>query len=130
MLQEVRGKLTANEGTGTMLGWGKGATRGDGMQLVRAELFTRIDRLERQLAARGPLVGREEVAGIVGMAAEYDLVPVRRLAEGLGVALASGGRGAAIGPWVERLRDALSCDARDEKSAETWLASVLVRLAH
>ncbi len=112
------------------LGWGKGATRGDGMQLIRAELVSRLDRLEASLSARGPLVGRDEIAAIVGIAAEYDLSPVRRLAEGLGVALATGGRGAAIGPWIERLRDALSCDARDEKSAETWLASVLVRLAH
>ncbi|HEY0270778.1 MAG TPA: hypothetical protein VGC10_07300 [Sphingomonas sp.] len=111
------------------LGWSNGATRGDGMQLVRADLVTRLDRLETALSARGPLVGRDDVAGIVAIAAEHDLTCVRRLAEGLGVALARGGRGAAIGPWIERLRDALACDARDEQSADTWLAAVMVRLA-
>jgi hypothetical protein len=112
-----------------MAGWNRGATRGDGMQLLRAALVSRLDHLEMALKARGPLVGQDDIAAIVGIAAEHDLSCVRRLAEGLGSALAAGGRGAAIGPWIERLRDALDSDARDEQSADTWVASVLVRLA-
>ena len=54
---------------------------------------------------------------------------MQRLAEGLIVALDQGGRGAAIGPWIERLRDAIDSDAIDEQAGTSWLASVWVRLA-
>lgn len=101
----------------------------EGMALVRADLSARLDALEAGLAGRGPIGAVGRAAAIAGLAADFGLMPVQRLAEGLGVALGQGGRGAAIGPWIERLRDAIGCDAVDEQAGTSWLASVWVRLA-
>lgn len=101
----------------------------EGMKLVRADLCDRLDRLEKGLAARGSIGAATDAAGIAATAAEYGLFPVQRLAEGLAVALGTGGRGAAIRPWIERLRDSIDCEAVDEQAGDSWLASVMVRLA-
>lgn len=104
-------------------------TSGEGLMLVRAELRDRLDMLERRLARRGPLGGESLATGIAGLAAEYGLLPVQRLAEGLAVALGEGGRDAAVQPWLERLADAIGCESVDEQAGTSWLASVWVRLA-
>jgi hypothetical protein len=101
----------------------------EGMKLVRADLGTRLDALETSLARRGPIGAGAQAAAIAGVAADFGMMPVQRLAEGLIVALESGGRGAAIGPWIERLRDAIDSEAIDEQAGTSWLASVWVRLA-
>jgi hypothetical protein len=101
----------------------------EGMKLVRADLGARLDALEANLAKRGPIGSAGQAASIAALAVDYGLMPVQRLAEGLIVALDQGGRGAAIGPWIERLRDAIDSDAIDEQSGTSWLASVWVRLA-
>lgn len=107
------------------------ATRADdGMKLVRADLVERLDALELRLARRGIVGGAEQASEIAMIAAEYGLRPVQRLAEGLAVALGTGGRGAAIGPWMEQLRAAIDCQSQNDEAAGTsWLASVLNRLA-
>lgn len=102
---------------------------GDAMRMVRTDLCRRLDALERGVAGRGMIGAEAEAAAIGAIAGDYGLLPVARLAEGLGVALGAGGRGAAIGPWIERLRDAIDCEAIDAGSSDTWLASVMVRLA-
>ena len=102
---------------------------GEGMKLVRADLCGRLDRLEAGLAARGSIGVASDAGAIASLAAEYGMVPTQRLAEGLAVALGSGGRGAAVGPWIERLRDSIGCEAADESEGDNWLASVMVRLA-
>ncbi len=101
----------------------------EGMKLVRAELCIRLGALEEGLAARGPIGAASEAGAIAATAAEYGLLPVQRLAEGLAVALGEGGRGAAVGPWIERLRDSISCEVVDEQAGTSWLAAVMVRLA-
>ncbi len=101
----------------------------EGMKLVRGELCARLDRLESGMVARGSIGAAALASEIAAIAGEYGLMPVQRLAEGLGVALGAGGRGAAIGPWIERLRDAIGCEAVDEQAGTSWLASVMVRLA-
>lgn len=101
----------------------------DGMMLVRANLCDRLDALERALAARGAFGVAAHADAIAALASEYGMGPVQRLAEGLSVALGDGGRGAAIGPWVERLRDSIGCEAVDDQAGTSWLASVFVRLA-
>lgn len=101
----------------------------EGMKLVRAGLGAQLDALEAGLAKRGPIGMAGQAATIAAVAADYGLLPVQRLAEGLIVALDQGGRGAAIGPWIERLRDAIDSDAIDEQAGTSWLASVWVRLA-
>lgn len=102
---------------------------GEGMKLVRADLCGRLDRLEAGLAARGSIGAMSDAGAIASLAAEYGLVPAQRLAEGLAVALSAGGRGAAIGPWIEQLRESIGCEATDESNGDNWLASVMVRLA-
>jgi hypothetical protein len=101
----------------------------EGMKLVRTDLCARLDALEASLAKRGAIGCVGQAAAIAGVAADFGLAPVQRLAEGLGVALDAGGRGAAIGPWIERLRDSISCEAVDDQAGNSWLASVWVRLA-
>ena len=101
----------------------------DAMRLVRGEMGRRLDALEVVLARRGPLGVRADVDALCGLAAEYGLTSALRLAEGLSVALGQGGRGAAVGPWVEKLRDAIDCQAVDPRASDTWLASIMVRFA-
>jgi hypothetical protein len=101
----------------------------DGMKLVRGDLAERLDALEGRLARRGPHGAAEAVAAIARIAGDHDLRPVQRLAEGLTVALGEGGRGAAIGPWLEQLREAIGCAATDEASGSARLAAILTRLA-
>ncbi|NIJ33059.1 hypothetical protein [Sphingomonas oligoaromativorans] len=105
------------------------AGTGEGLKLVRADLCGRLDRLEAGLAARGSIGVASDAGIIASLAGEYGMIPTQRLAEGLAVALGSGGRGAAIGPWIERLRDSIGCEAVDESGGDNWLASVMVRLA-
>jgi len=101
----------------------------DGMMLVRANLCDRLDALEKALAARGSLGVGAHADAIAAVAGDYGMGSVQRLAEGLSVALGAGGRGAAVGPWIERLRDSIGCEAVDDQAGTSWLASVLVRLA-
>jgi hypothetical protein len=101
----------------------------DATQVVRTDLCRRLERLETTLAARGPIGLSAQAAEISAIAGEHGFRPAVRLAEGLAVALAAGGRGAAAGAWIERLRDAIGCEAADEGSETSWLASVMVRLA-
>jgi hypothetical protein len=100
----------------------------DGMTVVRAQLCDRLDGLERALATRGSLGLAGHADAIGALARDYGLFSVQHLAEGLSVALGAGGRGAAIGPWIERLRDSIGCESVDEQSGTSWLASVMVRL--
>jgi hypothetical protein len=101
----------------------------DAMRLVRGEMSRRLDAIEATLARRGSLGVRADVDALCALASEYGLTPALRLAEGLSVALGAGGRGAAIGPWIERLRDAIDCRAADPRASDTWLASIMVRFA-
>jgi hypothetical protein len=101
----------------------------EGLKLVRADLCARLDALEASLSARGTIGAATDAGAIAALASDYGLLPVQRLAEGLAVALGAGGRGAAIGPWIERLRDSIGCEAVDEQAETSWLASVMVRLA-
>ncbi|WP_419826960.1 hypothetical protein [Sphingomonas sp.] len=100
----------------------------DAAQMVRTDLCRRLERLEAALAARGPIGLAAEAAEIGAIAGEHGFRPAVRLAEGLAVALESGGRGAAVGPWIERLRDAIGCEAADTGAETSWLSSVVVRL--
>jgi hypothetical protein len=101
----------------------------EGMKLVRADLVRRIDMLDARLRIHGPVGLSRLAAEVASIAGQHGLRPAQRLAEGLAVALAQGGRGAAILPWTDQLREACRCEATDEASGSTWLASVLSRLA-
>jgi hypothetical protein len=54
---------------------------------------------------------------------------VARLAEALQGAAATGRPGSCrLGPYIERLQDAIGCDRVDEEASRALLASVSVRL--
>jgi len=96
---------------------------------VKSEICARIDQLERdfRLLSVGELARRADA--IRNLANSYGMMPVGRLAGGLGDALAHGGRGATIHPFVEGMRDAVCSTAQDDDSASRYLAAVNVRLA-
>jgi len=94
----------------------------DAMNVVRAELSDRLERL-RGLGARAPAGEFEQrIEGIRALAGAYGLSPVARLAE----ALQRGGAPRAL--YYERLGDAIGCERADEAAVEAMLASVSVRL--
>jgi hypothetical protein len=103
------------------------AIRADAIRMVRADLCRQVDSLERRLRRRGAPGLREEAERIAGIAAEYAMGPAQRIADGLCGALGAGGRGAAVQPWIDRLREAIDCDSQD--AGDAWMASVLVRFA-
>ncbi|USI71808.1 hypothetical protein [Sphingomonas morindae] len=96
---------------------------------VRGELCRRLDVLEAGLGQRDGIAARLEAQHILALAAEQRLTSAARLAEGLAAVLRAGGRGAAIQPWIDRLRDAIGCEAEGAAAGDAWMASVMVRLA-
>ena len=102
---------------------------GDAIRLVRGEMCRRLDALETRVSRYGGTGLRGEAEALVALAAEYGLATPQRLAEGLAVALGQGGRGVAVAPWIERLREALASAGEETGGADTWLASIMVRFA-
>lgn len=98
-------------------------------EAIRRDLCAAVDELERDFRqlSIGELCGR--VYRVRHTARAGDMVPVGRLAGALGDALAQGGRGAAIRPYLDAMREALGCDVQDEATARAFLAAVSVRLA-
>lgn len=94
----------------------------DALNVVRAELCDRVERLRRLSACAARADFERSVEGIRLLAGAYGLRPVARLAE----ALQRGGAPRAL--YVERLRDAIGCECADEAAIEALLASVSVRL--
>ena len=96
---------------------------------VRSELRARIDQLERdfRLLSVGELGRRADA--VRHLAYAHGLTPVGGLAAGLCEALATGGRGATIRPYLDGMRDAVSSERQDDASANSFLAAVGVRLA-
>ena len=100
----------------------------DGMLLVRADLCDRLDALQR--TARRMTV-RDLVQGIGAirtLAAAYGLAPVVSLADAFERAVRTQPRGCPAALYFDRLRDAIGCEAADERASEALLASVSVRL--
>lgn len=100
----------------------------DAMLVVRADLCDRLDALQR--AGRRMTV-RDLVQGIGAirtLAAAYGLAPVVSLADAFERAVRACPRGCPAGLYFERLRDAIGCEAADERTSEALLASVSIRL--
>ncbi|TVV75638.1 hypothetical protein [Sphingomonas solaris] len=96
---------------------------------IAAELQARIDQLARdsRMLSVGELCRR--VDAVRNIAAARRLLPLARLAGSLRDALAEGGRGTPMTPWIEAMRESLGHDAQDEATARAFVASVGVRLA-
>lgn len=96
---------------------------------MRDELSARIDQLQRdfRLLSVGELCYRADM--IRHIASAEQLEAVRRLAIGLRETIAAGGRGIAVQPWFEAMREAVDLPAQDDATARTFLAAVSTRLA-
>ena len=96
---------------------------------IKREIGARIDQLERdfRLLSIGELARRADA--VRHLAHTNDLMPVARLAGGLAEAIARGGRGATIRPFIDGMRDAVRGERQDDDSASSYLAAVGVRLA-
>lgn len=100
----------------------------DGMNLVRADLCERLDRLQsaaERMAVRDMVQG---IGTIRTLAAAYGLSPVVTLANAFERAIRSEPRGCPAALYFDRLRDAIGCRRLDEAASEALLASVSVRL--
>ena len=100
----------------------------DGMTLVRAELYDRLEALQR---AAGKMAVRDlvqRVGTIRTMAAAYGLVPVVCIADALERAIQAEPRHCPAGLYFDRLRDAIGCERIDAAAGEALLASVSIRL--
>jgi hypothetical protein len=95
---------------------------------VKAELFDRIDRLARELPHIKPSTLATAVDDIRRMASNNDLRPLAELARGLENAIADSGGATIILPFLEAMGDAADCDSSDPAVAQSYLASVGVRL--
>lgn len=96
---------------------------------ITDELRARIDQLDRdhRLLSVGELCRR--VDAVRNIAEAGRLLPLARLAAGLGEELARQGRGATVRAFTDAMRESIGHDVQDEATARLFLASVGVRLA-
>jgi hypothetical protein len=95
---------------------------------VRAELCGRIDRLARELPHIKPCQFAAAVDDIRRIARDNDLRPLAELARGLENAIARSGGAIMALPFLEAMGDAVGCDSIDPAVAQSYLASVGLRL--
>ncbi len=95
---------------------------------VKAGLCDRIDRLAREL----PHINASRLAFAVDdirrIARDNDLRPLAELARGLENAIADSGGATVVLPFLEAMGDAVGCDSADPAAAQSYLASVGLRL--
>jgi hypothetical protein len=104
------------------------ASEGGG-SAIQAELFARISQIERDFRLLSiSEIGRRTDA-IRQIARAHGFGPASHLAGSLGEALARDGRAAMIRPYLDGMREAVSCDPADAHAGDAILASVSVRLA-
>ena len=103
----------------------------DAMMVIRAELCERLESLQRYARPLTIVDFAGSLVSIRQLAAAYGLIPVVRLAEALERAVAEAGEGGCpTALYLDRLRDAIGCERRDEQAGEAMLASVSVRLGN
>ena len=95
---------------------------------VKAELCERIDRLARELPHMNASRLGFAVDDIRRIARSNGMWPLAELARGLENAIAGSGGSTVILPFLEAMRDAVGCDSVDPHVAQSYLASVGLRL--
>ena len=96
------------------------------MMVVRAELCRRLDHLGTLAGRRAAREFDVRLEGIRALAAGYGLKPAASVAAALQASGARPGCGAA--PYLERLQDAIGCEAADDHAVQAMLASISLRL--
>ena len=104
----------------------------DGMMVVRAELIERLDSLQQAAARATVRELSQRIVAIRTMAAAYGMIPVVCLCDAFDRAVRAQPRGCPAGLYLERLRDAIGCQAEDgaasAEASEALLASISIRL--
>ena len=95
---------------------------------VRAALCDRIDRLARELPHIKACTLAAAVDDIRRVARNNDMLPLAELARGLENAIAHSGGATMVLPFLEAMGDAVGCDSIDPAAAQSYLASVGLRL--
>lgn len=96
--------------------------------MVRADLGARIDRIAHELPHMTPGRLAFAVDDIRRIARDYGLCPLAEIARNLESAIAASAGGAMVLPFLEAMSDAVECDSADPAVAQSYLASVSVRL--
>jgi hypothetical protein len=95
---------------------------------VKAGLCDRIDQLARELPHIKACQFAAAVDDIRRIARDNDMRPLVELARGLENALAESGGAIMALPFLEAMGDAVGCDSIDPAAAQSYLASVGLRL--
>lgn len=100
----------------------------DARMLVKADLCQRIDRLAYEVAHITPARLAVAVDGIRRTARDHDMRVLADLARGLENAIGASGGATVVLPFLEAMSDAVGCDSADPGIAQSYLASVGLRL--
>lgn len=95
---------------------------------ARACLSERIDRLAHELPHMKPGVLAFAVDDIRRIARDNDMIAVAELARSLENAIAGSSSATVVLPFLEAMSDAVGCDSIDAAAAQSFLASVGLRL--
>jgi hypothetical protein len=100
----------------------------DALMHARSQLCDQIDRVAAELhhLTIGQLA--TQIDDIRRLARENGLLPLESLARGLERALAASDGGVMVAPYLETMRDAAGCERVDAAAAQSYLASVSLRL--
>jgi HPt (histidine-containing phosphotransfer) domain-containing protein len=98
------------------------------LTIVRAGLCSRIDDLAQSLARLRTDQLCSEIDDIRTTAARYGLEPVRQIARAMEMRLARENGTSMMLPWLDLLREAATCDRVDNDAADSFLASMTVRI--
>lgn len=95
---------------------------------IRIDLCDRIDQLAREL----PHINASRLAFAVDdirrIARDHDLRPLEELARGLESAIADSGGATVVLSFLEAMGDAVDCECIDPAAAQSYLASIGLRL--
>lgn len=94
--------------------------------LMRSELCDRLAAMRALAGAGAAREFAESVRAVRRLACAYGLIPVARLAEAL--ERVGDGHDCATALYLERLYDAIGCDADDEQASQAMLASISLQL--
>ena len=100
----------------------------DAKLAVKGDLCDRIDRLARELPHIRLSTLAAAVDDIRRIAVSNDLRALAELSRGLENAIADSGGATIILPFLEAMGDAVGCDSIDPAAAQSYLASVGLRL--
>jgi hypothetical protein len=100
----------------------------DSLIEARADICARIDDLASDLRSLSISQLMAQVEDIRSLARDHGLLPLEQLARGLERALSTSDGGVMVAPFLTTMRDAAGCERVDAAAAQSYLASVNLRL--